>query len=748
MVARTDHVASHVAEIMKQRQIETIDGVLDVLPVISTITNIALLGMKIVYLPWTSTRNHFVTHLKEKSALVCLWSTIPIIANIVNLILFIKRASQSSPEEEIKALLQQLDNVDRDQLLGSIREGIAQEIEGQEQRNSVQEEAGEQLLGEERGAEELQEEAPPQENPPPQDELDVPGNIENTESSTASIVARFPLEGVNDLLDNPQREDHTDIAVDPQEGKPAVIERVDEGEEAIGGISQQVREAIQKLIQRRTEKTRNYQNLDELKLQKYSAFFLSMLHFLQKGIENDQELNQVVYDALDEQSSFGKMMKSMFMEGSLNGKEINDRALFQDVFLLNLRNSIGEYASLSEQQQQIIDCIVQGLFEGDRSAYCNQLGDYLLKNRLVQTSNLSLRTLRAAIEGDCKAIESGDSFWTRAWHSLCGKRDAIASALPGGQYVLKYDPTIMNIPYVRGVETWHAGEENREILFLRHGNPIIEDNSTHRITPEFSHYLKITRKSERNYLYVNLQREGQSDRESERVAVLRKGVEADGVNHHFFSLPMGGRIFKEFASNCTRELFQRSCLDLLFGSVGSLESYHIYLPKGMRQGENWTQFQHYVQTMIPSILDLYFPNVTKIQAEDRNAFLMILFGYLMDYMKSLLEIQVMVASCKDNIDRGNTITTILELLHSLRLGQTNDPAFLRHLRMNLSLPPYWYKKRSINENVHKLYSVIDRLATLTPEQIEAIQRFGAGFGEDRIKLVNHQYATLGDQRED
>ena len=136
-----------------------------------------------------------------------------------------------------------------------------------------------------------------------------------------------------------------------------------------------------------------------------------------------------------------------------------------------------------------------------------------------------------------------------------------------------------------------------------------------------------------------------------------------------------------------------------------------------------------VEKTFDRVKDLYFdgkPDWTK--KEVREAFWGIFNTELKLSMMEQFNPDYINSACKDNKDRGGTLSTIDEAILLIKLGQTGDKGKLKAIVYN-ALAPYIVKYEAILNNPAKasdhrlgyLIAVLDHIGTLSDDQLQQIK---------------------------
>lgn len=289
---------------------------------------------------------------------------------------------------------------------------------------------------------------------------------------------------------------------------------------------------------------------------------------------------------------------------------------------------------------------------------------------------------------------------------------ALAKQKFQGEFGINNDPGgTSNVPYVRSLFTF----KERDICFCRFGSPTIQAwGEPTRIDPIFLGALEGM--ENKQFLYVNHQKP--TGREAERYQAI-KGVEKTHENFHFLSIPLDGEIVKQI-QNLTQplsELKQTIIDSFLEGKNGCA------LPAAL-QGDRKQLLEEVLRDVQN---DWGFSEAHLQTREGREAFWGIFNTLLKHRICDELNIDAMNSSCKDNKDRGGTLSSIDEAVRNVMLNKHKDPETLRELIYN-ALSPYMIKLEEILNKDTKdgyrlgyLINVLNHIAKLSDEKVGIIQ---------------------------
>ncbi len=305
-----------------------------------------------------------------------------------------------------------------------------------------------------------------------------------------------------------------------------------------------------------------------------------------------------------------------------------------------------------------------------------------------------------------------------------------------GEFGFEFDPGgTSNVPYVRS----EFRLDDKTITFCRFGTPtvqsVIANNDTcsyfskisdnvsvlgkgikgvfggceATVDPMFLGALDAMQEKNEQFLYVNHQK--LNGKEAKRVDAIRS---IEHKNFHFMSIPLDGKVTEAIKDNSISELKDSVINSFMNGENGCV------LPKDGMKETLIALWDHVEKDWFPRKKD--WSNI------DKEALWGIFNTVLKHYVVKELNIRYMNSACKDNKDRGGTLSTIDEAVRNLLLNRHNNPEALEELLYN-ALAPFMIKLEEILNNRNKpnehrlgyLESVLNHIATLTGEQIKTIQ---------------------------
>jgi hypothetical protein len=107
------------------------------------------------------------------------------------------------------------------------------------------------------------------------------------------------------------------------------------------------------------------------------------------------------------------------------------------------------------------------------------------------------------------------------------------------------------------------------------------------------------------------------------------------------------------------------------------------------------ELRKHIKPLLQEIEDLYFPGCKEIESVPQHqAFIMLSYVHIVLFCCARLDISILEAFCKDDIDRGNAFKTILKLHFLYLTGQIN-PETLLNVLVNTLAAPFIVKKQAI-----------------------------------------------------
>jgi hypothetical protein len=299
-----------------------------------------------------------------------------------------------------------------------------------------------------------------------------------------------------------------------------------------------------------------------------------------------------------------------------------------------------------------------------------------------------------------------------------------------GKTGIDFDPTGgPNVPYVRSRFTLQAqGAEEREVDFIRMGTPTIQVEKGKPVTidPMFLVMLDAMHQRDENFLYVNHQRVKHSTQESNRAYAI-KGIEymPGYENFHFMSVPLDGPITDAIKHGMAIQDFKKMVVEsFVRGENGCM------LPKprfGVEEANPEAFDETALGRLVSHVHSSWFADQPVLNRNELEAFWGITQTVLKHAVILQLEIDRMCSTCKDNVDRGGTLSTIDEAVRQVLRGEHENREELRQLGFN-ALHPYVVKLEPILDGDKKhnrlgfFVHTADHIAKLSSEQVERIQR--------------------------
>ncbi len=273
-----------------------------------------------------------------------------------------------------------------------------------------------------------------------------------------------------------------------------------------------------------------------------------------------------------------------------------------------------------------------------------------------------------------------------------------------------------NVPYPRSLQlVLEADGKLKKRIFCRFGTPTIQELFKPTIIdPMFEAALDKLENQGKTFVYFNHQR--REGKENLRTAAIEALEEKYPGTFYCASIPLDGKII--------------NYLDPKAGNFEALEQLIIESyaksTNGCRLPPNISH--DVVKATIDCVKSLYFNGVGPEKKTDREAF----WGFFNTELKLAIIEQInpdyINSACKDNKDRGGTLSTIDEAVLNLKLGLRDDQEQLKAILYN-ALAPYLVKYEPILNNPNKasdhrlgyLITVLNHIASLDDSQVAAIQ---------------------------
>ncbi len=324
-----------------------------------------------------------------------------------------------------------------------------------------------------------------------------------------------------------------------------------------------------------------------------------------------------------------------------------------------------------------------------------------------------------------------------------------------------FDPTLnSNLPFWACSFTW-AG---RAVKVLRHGVPVIHHNvggvvaflvgwipfvgrivtgyippKPPQITPDYIAFIEEAGRRDENILHVCFEngKKASIGDESSRVEARMSLVR---YNNFFpLALRLDGDFYKprNFQPE-TIEGLKRAFKEQL---AGTLDTTGFSIPPKC----NLTPGK--IDELLNEVEALYFPHPTIESLPYHQSFILFSYAHIVLYLCKSLNISILEAFCKDDIDRGNAFKAILTL-HTLYLtGEINSENLTRVL-VNTLAPPAIVKKQGIIASremyIYQALQILRDAYNLSPRpQIRAIADIQEQFSYDVHETDNYGFLFLG-----
>ncbi|MBS0648480.1 MAG: hypothetical protein JSS10_04550 [Verrucomicrobia bacterium] len=306
-----------------------------------------------------------------------------------------------------------------------------------------------------------------------------------------------------------------------------------------------------------------------------------------------------------------------------------------------------------------------------------------------------------------------------------------------GTFNVGFDPLIkQNIPYLDG----EIGINGQQIRILRHGVPFYHHDpygligavcgkmpllgryvnkqnlsSEPVLNADYAAFILAAEEKNENILQAIFE-EGEEKLIGDESPRVRGRLKLVLFHKNFYALALrfDGKLFKrnydlptskkESISNLKSRLIlalipsQEPVLsddqpDLILEKMfKQLEETGFCIPeKVMRKSE----LRNHIEPLLKEVQELYFPDVKEIEkTEHHQAFILLSYAHIVLFLCIRLNISILEAFCKDDIDRGNAFKTILKL-HFLYLTRQISPETLRYVLVNTLAAPFIVKKQAI-----------------------------------------------------
>lgn len=261
-----------------------------------------------------------------------------------------------------------------------------------------------------------------------------------------------------------------------------------------------------------------------------------------------------------------------------------------------------------------------------------------------------------------------------------------------------------NLPYIYG----KISLNHREITVLRHGAPIAHHDpfgifkklfrllpgpSVPAINSDYQAFKKSAKDQNQNVLHIILENSEwvYFPDESGRVRA-RVGME----DTRFFplALRMDGPFIRP--THYEARSIKDVKADLLQQLLGDLDTTGFSIPQNMKDAYGSdNQMSEAIKACMKTVQEMYFSDQTKLKTlEEFQAFVFLTYAELTLSLCEQLEIDILEAGCKDDIDRGGAFKAIL-VLHHLHKTDNLNPQKLQELMVNVLAAPMIVKKQPI-----------------------------------------------------
>lgn len=283
-----------------------------------------------------------------------------------------------------------------------------------------------------------------------------------------------------------------------------------------------------------------------------------------------------------------------------------------------------------------------------------------------------------------------------------------------GHLNIGFDPNSKdNIPYVIGT----LNVAGREIKLIRVGSPTIEGYVERaKIIPEFKGYLEFLLSQDKNYLYISLQNDqpkypGNGDETGRNRAI--KDLQSEFNNFFAVVLAQDSRFYKQLDKQKKplgpqqSDEFLKNFYDEMMG-----EGTGFYFPEAWKNDpvfqQNINELLSFVHRVIFNENDYKSIELSRAQRLD---FIEIFYTYLSLYLMHYCKADCANGSCKDAIDRGGKLNSlILQLLLTMG-GKAKEPSYQRIHQVYTHMPAMWTKGRAILPGRRdRLITAFDRMS--------------------------------------
>jgi hypothetical protein len=219
------------------------------------------------------------------------------------------------------------------------------------------------------------------------------------------------------------------------------------------------------------------------------------------------------------------------------------------------------------------------------------------------------------------------------------------------------------------------------------------------VNPDYIAFIMEAKEKGERILQVILEnghKKGFGDESARVKARLKLGNEHE--NFFPLALNLDGELFEHFsdqeAISDLQTRFQRLLIPEKNGRSPeeSLESTGYCIPEKILRE---SQLAENLGGILDEVRILYFPEMEKITSiEQHQAFIILSYVHIILFLCCRLNVNILEAFCKDDIDRGNVIKTILKLVF-LYLSRNTSPENLNAVLVNTLAAPFIVKKQAI-----------------------------------------------------
>lgn len=405
--------------------------------------------------------------------------------------------------------------------------------------------------------------------------------------------------------------------------------------------------------------------------------------------------NHISLDSLNENDELACLVDKIFEDNI----EENDPRTNHATFITNLRTALNspifktalankklENNENSPEHNRLVDLLIEicrirfeeGYFYDFFSETMNEIG--LSENKGVRLTSKDFKRLDHL----------------KSEHQMSTSEVMIGKAQ--GHFNVSFDPNSKdNIPYAIGT----LNISGKEIKLIRMGTPTMEGYlGNAKIIPEFKGYLESLLFQGKNYLYISLQNDqpkflGTGDETGRNRAI--KDLQLEYKNFFAVVLAHDSRFYKQMDKEGKpigpqqSDVFLQHFYDEMMG-----EGTGFYFPEAWKNDPLFTgnikELLSFVHKVIFNENDYQSKELSRAERLD---FIEIFYSYLSLYLMHYSKADCANASCKDAIDRGGKLNSlILQLLLSMT-GKANNPSYQRIHQVLTHMPALWTKGRAI-----------------------------------------------------